>query len=87
MVPEIQLMLRIEREARLQRRPVEEEVGDYAAYELIDSSIQPNRLKQTIDCFDSCGQTRSKKMDKNCTAEIQGRQTVFISRLSASARP
>jgi hypothetical protein len=51
-IPEIQLMLRVERDAKMQRRPAGEDRGDFAAYELIRPSVQAtNRFKHLVGRF------------------------------------
>ncbi len=51
MVPAIQLMMRVERDAELQRRPTQEDRGDYAIYELIRPSVQLRRLTHAVSRF------------------------------------
>ena len=51
MVPEIQLMLRVERDAETQRRPAWEDSSDFAIYELIRPSVQVKRLKHLVGRF------------------------------------
>ena len=51
MVPEIQLMMRVERDAELQRRPVWEDSGDFTIYELIRPSVQLRRLTHAVSRF------------------------------------
>lgn len=51
MVPEIQLMMRVERDAELQRRPTREDRGDYAVFELIRPAAQAKRLKHIVSRF------------------------------------
>ena len=53
MVPEIQLMLRVERDAGRSQRPDWEERGDFTAYELVRTPV--NRFKQIVSRF-SAGQ-------------------------------
>lgn len=53
MVPEIQLMLRVERDAGRSQRPAWEDRGDFTAYELVRTPV--NRFKQIISRF-SAGQ-------------------------------
>ncbi len=51
MVPEIQLMLRVERDAALQRHPDREDRGDYAIYELIRPTAQLRRITHAVSRF------------------------------------
>ncbi|GIV69413.1 MAG: hypothetical protein KatS3mg048_2275 [Caldilinea sp.] len=51
MVPEIQLMLRAERDAAMQRRPAFKDCGDFAAYELIRFSAPAKQIRQFADRF------------------------------------
>lgn len=51
MVPEIQLMMRAERDAELQRRLASEDSGDTAIYELMRPSAQVKRLKHIVSRF------------------------------------
>lgn len=51
MIPEIQLMMRVERNAELQRRPSPEDCGDYALLELIRPAVHVQRLKHSISRF------------------------------------
>jgi hypothetical protein len=50
-VPEIQLMMRVERDAALQRRPTQEDRGDCALFELIRPAAHVKRLKHSISRF------------------------------------
>ena len=51
MVPEIQLMMRVERDAELQRRPDREDRGDYAGFELIRPTAQLRRITHAVSRF------------------------------------
>lgn len=51
MVPEIQLMLRAERDAAVQRRPALEDCSDFAAYELIRFSAPASQFKRLAGHF------------------------------------
>ncbi|HAJ36961.1 MAG TPA: hypothetical protein DCL15_14870 [Chloroflexi bacterium] len=51
MVPEIQLMMRVERAAELQRRPSPEDRGDYALFELIRPAARVQWIKHSISRF------------------------------------
>lgn len=51
MVPAIQLMMWVERDAALQRRPTWEDSGDVAIYELMRPSVQAKRLKHLVSRF------------------------------------
>lgn len=48
MIPEIQLMMRVERNAEVQRRPTPEDRGEYALFELIRPAVHVQRLKHSI---------------------------------------
>jgi len=50
-VPEIQLMMRVERDAETQRHPTWEDKGDVAIYELMRPSTQVKRLKHLVSRF------------------------------------
>ena len=50
MVPEIQLMMRVERDAEL-RRPAWEDRGDQAIFELIRPAVQLRRLTHAVSRF------------------------------------
>lgn len=49
MVPEIQLMLRIERQAELQRRHRQEARGDATAFELIHPLAPLQRVRRAVN--------------------------------------
>ena len=51
MVPEIQLMLRVERDAELQRRPAWEDRSGFAVNELIRPPVQVSWLKHIVSRF------------------------------------
>ena len=51
MVPAIQLMLKVERDAEMQRRPEWENRSDFAVNELIRSPMQMRQLKHIISRF------------------------------------
>ena len=51
MVPEIQLMMRVERDAELQHRPAREDRGDDALYELIRTEVQLRRITHVVSRF------------------------------------
>ena len=51
MVPAIQLMMRVERDAAMQRRPAWEDRSDFAIFELIRPSVHVKRLKHSISRF------------------------------------
>lgn len=51
MVPAIELMMRVERDAALQRPPDREDRGDYAIYELIRPTAQLRRLTHVVSRF------------------------------------
>lgn len=45
MVPEIQLMIRVERGAGQKRRPTSEDRGDYSLFELIHPGMHVKRIR------------------------------------------
>ena len=51
MVPAIQLMLRVERDAEAQRRPAWEDNSDFTVYELIRPVAQAKRLQHFVSRF------------------------------------
>ncbi len=51
MVPAIQLMMRVERDAERQRRPAREDRGDDALYELIRPATQLRRITHAVSRF------------------------------------
>lgn len=51
MVPAIQLMMRVERDAAMQRHPDREDRGDYAIYELIRPTAQLRRITHAVSRF------------------------------------
>jgi len=50
-VPEIQLMMRVERDAQLQRRPDREDRGNQTIYELIRPTAQLRRITHAVSRF------------------------------------
>jgi hypothetical protein len=50
-VPAIQLMMRVERDAEMQRRPAWENHSDFAVNELVRPSEQVRRLKHIVSRF------------------------------------
>lgn len=51
MIPEIQLMMRVERDAKLQRSPDREARSDQASYELISPTAQLRRITHAVSRF------------------------------------
>ena len=51
MVPEIQLMLRVERDAEMRRRPTGEDYRNVAVFELIRPAVQVKRLQHIVSRF------------------------------------